>query len=154
MISNLLLLISLPGCPVKYLPISLHLPHLFKELQDRKLRSSHTKTWWHCNRIHSPVLVLGPSGAQLHQTTFLQEQIQAAILSPIPDTPDHENHFLKTSSSHPIKYVYSVPFLFKITHRMQHIPHHPTGTHSPHLFSSLLLSTTHGVQRILLVSSR
>ncbi|KAF8230137.1 phosphatases II [Tricholoma matsutake] len=119
------------GCPVKYLPISLHLPHLFKELQDRKLRSSHTKTWWHCNRIHSPVLVLGPSGAQLHQTTFLQEQIQAAILSPIPDTPDHENHFLKTSSSHPI----NVSFLFPLDNPLSVSEFHTKSRLNPVLHS-------------------
>ena len=94
------------GSPNKYLPISVHLPDLFKDLQHRQLQSSQTKPWWHSNKFHYPVLILGPSGAQPHQTSLLQEQIQAAILSPLPEL-DYEqfqfHHSVKTSSTHPIK---------------------------------------------------
>jgi hypothetical protein len=132
----ILLRLVLPGCPVKYLPISLHLPDLFKELQHRQLQSSDIKPWWHCNKIRSPVLVLGPSGAQPHQTALLEQQIQAAILSPLPDPLPDFHHSLKTSSTHPIKYVPLSPFFLVFSSDIAS----PQSSHSNSFPSSLHIS--------------
>jgi hypothetical protein len=96
------------GCPIKYLPISLQLPDLFKQLKLRQLQSSHTKPWWHCTKTHSPVFVLGPAGAQSHQSTLIEERIQAAISAPL--SLFQVNPSVKTSSTHPIKYAYHITF--------------------------------------------
>ncbi|KAG5653625.1 hypothetical protein H0H81_011851 [Sphagnurus paluster] len=107
---------SLPGCPIRYLPLSQHLPDFFLELQKRQAQCTQQKLWWPCNKapthLASPV-ILSSRGAlpQDSETAHLQNEIEAAMAEPmdkkprnfIPQSADALNHTIKTSSTHPIK---------------------------------------------------
>ncbi|TFK75309.1 phosphatases II [Pluteus cervinus] len=90
------------GCPNRYIPLSLHLPDLFNELQQRQVQAAQLQTWWPCQRdTHAAPTV--PS---------LQEELLAAISDSLVDPPPLQlpppSLRVKTSSSHPINVSYIV----------------------------------------------
>ncbi|GLB37237.1 putative protein tyrosine/serine/threonine phosphatase activity [Lyophyllum shimeji] len=113
---------GLQGCPIRYLPLSMHLPDFFRELQQRQVQSAKERSWWPCDGVPpstlSPV-ILGSRGAlpQDSETVHLQEEIEAAIAEPLDHTPRHAappltespNHSIKTSSTHPINISPMIP---------------------------------------------
>lgn len=95
-----------------YLPLSIHLPDYFEELQRRQVRCSQNKSWWPSNKYDPPaVIILSSAGAQPQETVLLQEEIQAAISEPLNNVPQDPFPYtkpalhpsIKTSSTHPIK---------------------------------------------------
>ncbi|KAK7035290.1 hypothetical protein VNI00_012057 [Paramarasmius palmivorus] len=105
------------GSPVRYIPLSIHAPEIFKELRTRQLQSSETRIWWHHEPPISPApLVLGPNGAPPESepdSAVLSKELFAAMddaltpqtgISPVPLHPS-----VKTSASHPIKISSVVP---------------------------------------------
>ncbi|KAG5646297.1 hypothetical protein DXG03_003894 [Asterophora parasitica] len=107
---------GLQGCPIRYLPLSKHLPDFFLQLQQRQAQCAEAKSWWpSCNTpapSASPV-ILGSAGA-LPQDTRLQREIEAAIAEPLDSRPRHPtpetaNHTIKTSSTHPINISAIIP---------------------------------------------
>ncbi|RDB24873.1 hypothetical protein Hypma_008087 [Hypsizygus marmoreus] len=102
------------GCPIRYLPLSVQLPQFFHELRQRQIQYSQERSWWHCDRPTasppSPV-ILGSRGAQDSDAILLQEEINAAITTPLSQA--QANFFMhpsiKTSSTHPINISSIVP---------------------------------------------
>ncbi|KAG7090832.1 hypothetical protein E1B28_009914 [Marasmius oreades] len=111
------------GAPIRYIPLSIQAPEVFRELRSRQVRSSTTKTWWHHElpQPTSPVtpVLLGPTGlapdaksesdelsrklfaAMDEQLTSPHSQAQAAF--------GQSRHNVKTSVSHPIKLSFIIP---------------------------------------------
>ncbi|KAG6891736.1 hypothetical protein C0992_006156 [Termitomyces sp. T32_za158] len=97
-----------PGCPIAYIPLSVHLPDYFLQLQQRQRQYSQEKAWWPSDKAAASPVILSSRGAQ-PQDSHIQQEIQAAISEPmdklaLPDPQGAElsNHLVKTSSTHPI----------------------------------------------------
>ena len=105
MILHILIPISI-GSPVRYLPLSLHLPDQFRLLRAHQLTNALNKSWWPSDKsCWNTALLLGPSGITDHpdspKAVLLSRQLSAAI----QDSLHPLSSSLKTSSSHPIKFV-------------------------------------------------
>ncbi|KAH0589325.1 hypothetical protein H2248_005087 [Termitomyces sp. 'cryptogamus'] len=104
------------GCPITYIPLSIHLPDYFLQLQQRQQECAQEKTWWLSDKPPALPVILGSRGAQ-PQHSHLQQEIQAAISEPMDKVPRLPNpqdagpssHPVKTSSTHPINISYMVP---------------------------------------------
>ncbi|KAG6857273.1 hypothetical protein H0H87_007106 [Tephrocybe sp. NHM501043] len=104
------------GCPFTYVPISIHLPEYFFQLQQRQQQSTKEKDWWPCNKLSPSPTILGSHGAQPYDS-HLQQEIEAAISEPldnVPKLPDSRttepsSHPVKTSSTHPINVSFLIP---------------------------------------------
>lgn len=120
----------LPGSPIRYVPLSIHMPAHYKELRLRQAQCASHQSWWPCeNQVSTSatppkerpaptVISLGP--CDLPSTVDLQEELLAAIdapltIEPIPpllsqtrsmQPPTYPHPQVKTSSTHPIKYVF------------------------------------------------
>jgi hypothetical protein len=115
---------AISGCPIRYVPLSIQLPDQFKELQRRQVKCSLKQSWWPCGKPAPPaplpvaqpppaVVVLDREGLPTHSSIDLQQEILAAIASPMennthprypPIQAQHTQHpQVKTSSTHPIK---------------------------------------------------
>ncbi|KAJ7668402.1 protein-tyrosine phosphatase-like protein [Mycena polygramma] len=97
------------GCPIRYIPLSLHLPDHVRELQARQRIAAAADAWWPCETpLEPPPLLLGPCGTTEDSPTLrdqleaaMQEHLAARIPTPIS---------LKTSSTHPINISAMIPF--------------------------------------------
>ncbi|KAG6908389.1 hypothetical protein DXG01_004818 [Tephrocybe rancida] len=104
------------GCPFIYVPLSIHLPDYYLQLQHRQQQCTGDKTWWPCAKTPASLIILGSRGAQ-PQDSHLQQEIEAAMSEPlanllkIPDshTTGPSSHPVKTSSTHPINISYIIP---------------------------------------------
>lgn len=83
-------LITSPGSPVPYLPLSLQHPVYYAQLRAQQLRNAHQRAWW-----PAPAPAIFPS-------VSLQDQITAAMSEPLQRSSQAQ---LKTSHTHPIKSV-------------------------------------------------
>ncbi|KAF5386052.1 hypothetical protein D9615_002426 [Tricholomella constricta] len=110
---------GLQGCPIRYLPLSKHLPEFFLQLQQRQAQCAQEKSWWPSNKAPTPAaspIILGSRGALL-QDTHLQKEIEAAMAEPLHNKPYNPaslstemiNHTIKTSLTHPINISAIVP---------------------------------------------
>lgn len=100
------------GSPLRYLPVSLHMPSQFHALQERKALAEITQRWWPCDRtssanepptIHTSVLAINVD----HSMNVTQEILEA-ISSPLHTAPPHPLR-IKTSASHPINISAMIP---------------------------------------------
>ncbi|KAJ7502766.1 protein-tyrosine phosphatase-like protein [Mycena galericulata] len=96
------------GCPIRYIPLSVHLPDHVRELQARQRIAAAADAWWPCESpLEPPPLVLGPCGMPTLDSPALRDQLHAAMqdhLAPAAPSP------LKTSSTHPINISAMIPF--------------------------------------------
>ncbi|KAJ6593711.1 hypothetical protein B0H19DRAFT_32350 [Mycena capillaripes] len=97
------------GCPIRYIPLSVHLPDHVRELQARQRIAAAADSWWPCESpLEPPPLLLGPCGMPTQDSPALRDQLEAAMqdhlaarsLAPVP---------LKTSSTHPINISAMIP---------------------------------------------
>ena len=111
------------GCPMTYVPLSIHMPDYVKELQARQTQHTEQKAWWPCQRQEittkgppdsfssiGPPVILGPCGGPIPNAVNLQQELSAAISAPLEPIPEvstslSQSSHLKTSDSHPIKCV-------------------------------------------------
>jgi hypothetical protein len=105
------------GCPIAYVPLSLHTPACIKDLQAIQAQFSKEQAWFLPEQQPSDVVLLGPTGAE--EAVDLQQELSEAIDAPmeldstsptISNTHLPRNHcqgqsVVKTSETHPIKYV-------------------------------------------------
>ncbi|KAK7057379.1 phosphatases II [Favolaschia claudopus] len=98
------------GCPIRYIPLSVHLPDHVRELRERQQRiADSTDSWWPCDTVQPSPLLLGPCGVPAHDSSSLGAELQAAM----QDTFDFSAPYppsLKTSSTHPINISAMIPF--------------------------------------------
>ncbi|KAJ7039260.1 protein-tyrosine phosphatase-like protein [Mycena alexandri] len=98
------------GCPIRYIPLSVHLPDHVRELEARQRIASAAQAWWPCESPQEPSpLLLGPCGMPVQDSTSLRDQLEAAMqdhLSAATPAPVP----LKTSSTHPINISAIIPF--------------------------------------------
>ncbi|KAJ7188462.1 protein-tyrosine phosphatase-like protein [Mycena filopes] len=99
------------GCPIRYIPLSLHLPDHVRELQARQRIASAAQAWYPCEGSpqEPPPLLLGPCGMPAHDSPSLRDQLEAAMqdhLSAAIPAPTP----LKTSLTHPINISAIIPF--------------------------------------------
>jgi hypothetical protein len=101
------------GCPIRYIPLSVHLPDHVRELQARQRIAAAADSWWPCDTpLEPPPLILGPCGMPTQDSSALRDQLEAAMQdhlaastpAPVP---------LKTSSTHPIKFVINLLFIYR-----------------------------------------
>ncbi|KAJ7755692.1 protein-tyrosine phosphatase-like protein [Mycena maculata] len=97
------------GCPIRYIPLSVHLPDHVRELKARQRIAAAHVAWWPCDTPLEPPppLLLGPCGMPALDSPVLRDQLQAAMqehLAPTHPVP------LKTSSTHPINISPIIPF--------------------------------------------
>ncbi|KIK67004.1 hypothetical protein GYMLUDRAFT_37035 [Collybiopsis luxurians FD-317 M1] len=114
------------GFPGRYVPLSKQAPQTFKELKEKQLEWSNTKTWWISEKTmeKSSPIVLGPSGAPATTSDpasdGLAQQLSAAMDEQLPQPTADENpvrplsdgvqsHTIKTSASHPINISAIIP---------------------------------------------
>lgn len=111
------------GCPFTYVPLSVQTPELYGELQARQADVlGATESWHKCDLASADSPLLGPCGRPLSDHTGLENKLMAAISEPlapmepaqIAPTEPPQAHHIKTSSTHPIKYV--LPALLPRTH--------------------------------------
>lgn len=102
-------------------------PQTFQELRARQTQWSNAKAWWFSEKAtETTSIVLGPSGASGVTSDLLSDglaqQLSAAIDEQLPQPVNEgqlsrsssngaHSHTIKTSSSHPIKYVSRLPKL-------------------------------------------
>ncbi|KAJ7497135.1 protein-tyrosine phosphatase-like protein [Mycena latifolia] len=96
------------GAPVRYIPLSVHLPEHVRELQARQRIAAAADAWWPCDTPREPPpLLLGPCGMPALDSPALRDQLAAAMQDHLaPSTPV----LLKTSSTHPINISPIIPF--------------------------------------------
>ncbi|KDR75407.1 hypothetical protein GALMADRAFT_249461 [Galerina marginata CBS 339.88] len=82
------------GCPVRYFPLSLHLPDQFNQLRQRQLIDAQSPAWWPSDPVAMPV--------------NLHDEIMAAMSEPLCPSPPRCPS-LKTSVSHPINISMMIP---------------------------------------------
>lgn len=103
------------GCPMVYVPLSIQQPSQFMLQKAKQTLYAEGQAWWPCqnsllHKFPEPCIVLGPSGTGEQPDVDVQEEISAAIDSPLPSVtktaphpqPPHRPH-VKTSETHPIK---------------------------------------------------
>lgn len=102
---------GLKGSPIRYVPLSIHLPGQYEDLKLQQRQCAHIKAWWlhsmsPMTKSSSP-FVLGPSVLNATQglPTELVKEISAAMDDTLPlnSTGNGSTHPIKTSSSHPLK---------------------------------------------------
>ncbi|KAJ7124902.1 protein-tyrosine phosphatase-like protein [Mycena epipterygia] len=98
------------GSPLRYIPLSVHLPDHVRELQERQRIASAADPWWPCDTpLEPPPLLLGPCGMPTLDSPALRDQLEAAMQDHLaPSTPAPVP--LKTSSTHPINISAIIPF--------------------------------------------
>ncbi|KAF8891678.1 protein-tyrosine phosphatase-like protein [Infundibulicybe gibba] len=105
------------GCPVRYIPLSIHLPDQFKELLIRQMECKEPQSWWPCITDNleplknHPVIVLGPCGAPnpINVQKELSTAIAESLSTRIPRPPPRRSRQLKTSATHPINISSLIP---------------------------------------------
>ncbi|KIK03557.1 hypothetical protein K443DRAFT_5351 [Laccaria amethystina LaAM-08-1] len=122
------------GSPVRYLPLSVHLPDQFKLLRAHQLTNALNKSWWPSDKsCWNTALLLGPSGITDHpdspKAILLSRQLSAAI----QDSLHPLSSSLKTSSSHPINISSIIS-----SDLVPLISSHALLSSSPHLFPTVL----------------
>ncbi|KAJ7675087.1 protein-tyrosine phosphatase-like protein [Mycena rosella] len=98
------------GSPIRYIPLSVHLPDHVRELQARQRIAAAADAWWPCDTPHEPPpLLLGPCGMPTIDSPALRDQLEAAMQDHLAaaTTPAV---LLKTSSTHPINISPIIPF--------------------------------------------
>ena len=134
------------GCPFSYVPLSVQTPEFYGELQARQADVlGATESWHKCDLASADSPLLGPCGRPLSDHSGLENKLMAAISEPLepmepaqvapPEPP--QAHHIKTSSTHPIKYV--PPALLPRTHLTpvtQHLHYHPPRSPRPRLLPS------------------
>ncbi|KAJ6497896.1 protein-tyrosine phosphatase-like protein [Mycena sanguinolenta] len=97
------------GCPIRYIPLSVHLPDHVRELQARQCIAASANAWWPCDTpLEPPPLLLGPCGMPTQDLPALRDQLRAAMQDNVGATPAPVP--LKTSSTHPINISAMIPF--------------------------------------------
>ncbi|KAF7362046.1 Phosphatases II [Mycena venus] len=98
------------GCPIRYIPLSVHLPDHVRELQARQRIAASAEPWWPCDTpLEPPPLLLGPCGMPTQDSPALRDQLEAAMQDNLgASTPTSVP--LKTSSTHPINISAMIPF--------------------------------------------
>jgi hypothetical protein len=133
------------GSPVPYIPLSIQNPTQFRDLQARQQNCIDTKVWWYHPspglpppRSKTPVpVVLGPCGnagsttAELVKelSTAMDEELSLTAVSNEIENMETDLFVVKTSSSHPIKYVVDACTRLDFLHQIQHFGHHPSRAH-------------------------
>lgn len=120
-----------------YVPLSIHMPSYVKELQATQVQQAKSKTWFPCTR-QQQIVVLGPCGTKEPPTVNLQEELSAAIEELLESKPQPSTHnrgatiksIVKTSETHPIKYVLHICFMLQSEHGFstQHFENNPSGS--------------------------
>lgn len=93
------------GNPSKYLPLSFHLPHIFKDLCSRRRHAADNQTAWLLashSRSRPSHRLLGPTGVDDLQLD-LHEELSDAINEPLSVLATSQA-LVKTSLTHPIKW--------------------------------------------------
>ncbi|KAJ7350247.1 protein-tyrosine phosphatase-like protein, partial [Mycena albidolilacea] len=98
------------GCPIHYIPLSVHLPDHVRDLQDRQRIAASAEAWYPCESpLEPPPLLLGPCGMPTQDFPALRDQLAAAMQDNLgASTPALVP--LKTSSTHPINISTMIPF--------------------------------------------
>lgn len=120
------------GSSYEYIPLCLHMPSHYEQLEDKKMRLSDLEPWWPCKssrRLHQPhsgrsFIVLGPSSIQPNSRLDLQDEIAAAMETTFPPLESQTNSSIppmrdqepppppsqiKTSVTHPINISMIIP---------------------------------------------
>ncbi|KAJ7078915.1 protein-tyrosine phosphatase-like protein [Mycena belliarum] len=96
------------GSPLRYVPLSVHLPDHVRELQARQRIAANETAWWPCETPQEPPpLVLGPCGMTALDSTTLRDQLAAAMQDQLAQSTPVP---LKTSLTHPINISPIIPF--------------------------------------------
>lgn len=91
------------GSPVRYLPLSLHLPDQFRLLRAHQLTNALNKSWWPSDKsCWNTALLLGPSGITDHPDSPKAVLLSRKLSAAIQDSLHPLSFSFKTSSSHPI----------------------------------------------------
>lgn len=99
-----------------YIPLSIQQPSQVTLQRAKQILCAENQSWWPCHdtlldKVTEPPILLGPCGTAEQSTVDVQQEISAAIDTPLPTsvlrTPSPpQPTFLsriKTSESHPIK---------------------------------------------------
>ena len=98
-----------------YIPLSIHQPSQFALQKAKQVLCAEGQAWWPCQdslleKVAEPCVLLGPCGTGEQPNVDVQDEISAAIDSPLPSVvrtvappqPTYHPH-VKTSETHPIK---------------------------------------------------
>ncbi|KAJ7287740.1 protein-tyrosine phosphatase-like protein [Mycena rebaudengoi] len=99
------------GCPIRYIPLSLHMPEHVRQLQLKQRIAADADHWWPCDTPQEPPpLLLGPCGMPSIDSAVLRDQLSAAMREPLQPAAVLDHPSLKTSSTHPINISSIIPF--------------------------------------------
>ncbi|KAF8160989.1 protein-tyrosine phosphatase-like protein [Crassisporium funariophilum] len=86
------------GCPIRYLPLSIHLPEHFHQLRSQQLISAQVQSWWPSQNSSSAIVSVNPASLQDEIMAAMSEPLNSALNIPDPLVKPS----LKTSLTHPI----------------------------------------------------
>lgn len=95
------------GASTRYVPLCIHTPDVYNKLQLRQMSYNDSQVWWlsHRPRDHDS------TPQTMHSASTLVYELSSAMEEHLPlvascsSTQPVQNHVLKTSATHPIKYV-------------------------------------------------